>query len=153
MTVDINIARGSLNGPDFGPYSGHQQELYRESSRSLNGPDFGPYSGRELVWSCELNDRLNGPDFGPYSGLLDDQQIPAQISLNGPDFGPYSGRRSHHPPPRSTVSTGLTSAHIPDNANVLDYLLANRLNGPDFGPYSGRTYPEVLTIAAVSQRA
>ena len=58
-------------------------------------------------------------------------------SLNGPDFGPYSGQdvRSYQPV-AYRVSTGLTSAHIPDFA-AFTILVTVCLNGPDFGPYSG----------------
>ena len=43
-------------------------------------------------------------------------------------------------PLRGVVSTGLTSAHIPDGELcVLEE--TESLNGPDFGPYSGQ-YPK-----------
>ena len=59
---------------------------------------------------------LNGPDFGPYSGHTEVALKRRQIGLNGPDFGPYSGRAIRYCPRWRDVSTGLTSAHIPDTA-------------------------------------
>ena len=59
--------------------------------------------------------RLNGPDFGPYSGLRALEPQPWFICLNGPDFGPYSGHLLDQIDNDALrVSTGLTSAHIPD---------------------------------------
>ena len=74
--------------------------LIHATGVSLNGPDFGPYSGQRHHWSTRRPESLNGPDFGPYSG-------PKRITI---------------PIRKRDVSTGLTSAHIPDLLSVLVYL-------------------------------
>ena len=106
-----------LNGPDFGPYSGRNAKLTGRCGKSLNGPDFGPYSGRSCSSLHFPSRSLNGPDFGPYSGLLNAAVLATIASVS-------TGQTSAHIPDglcaRSAapndVSTGQTSAHIPDDS-------------------------------------
>ena len=130
--------RGRLNGPDFGPYSGHRKIPFHGTNTGLNGPDFGPYSG---LWSWSIPDirSLNGPDFGPYSGQPGLKKLPERMAVS-------TGLTSAHIPDTEHgetslhcfVSTGLTSAHIPDSPPTVRTASLSGLNGPDFGPYSGR---------------
>ena len=125
-----------LNGPDFGPYSGHKRMLRHQAARVSTGltsahiPDID-HNAHYAEW-C-----LNGPDFGPYSGLMG--------FVNNDVCGVSTGLTSAHIPDTrriaktwsEKVSTGLTSAHIPDTVNGVS-MDSESLNGPDFGPYSGQ---------------
>ena len=93
---------------------------------------------------------LNGPDFGPYSGLQCCALVIADKVSTGLTSAHIPDSRSPMWISRRCVSTGLTSAHIPDFGRVLAFILHCCLNGPDFGPYSGLNYFSQMHTCAVS---
>ena len=142
----------SLNGPDFGPYSGLNISIglptalhVSTGQTSAHIPD-PPRLRRQLNAGVSTGQTSAHIPDKPCCGIAKSGKVSTgQTSAHIPDGSSF---RLH---PRPVVSTGQTSAHIPD---VHDQLQLHRqgLNGPDFGPYSGQDY-RVSFGPSWSQRA